>query len=482
MIMSKDLKKILDIGISLSSEKNSKKLLSKILNFSMEISNCDAATLYLLKDDNLYFTLMRTKSLNISKGFDDEINLPPVNINAKSVAAIAAKEKRIINIKDVYNDKKYDLEGPKKYDSLTGYHTKSMLVFPLMNKDDDILGVMQLINACDNNSKITSFRKNIVDVIYSLASMTSILLLNDKLYEEINTLLDSFVNAMVSAIDQRTPYNAFHSINVKRLSVNFCYYLNDYNLAKIKENDIEELKMASMLHDIGKIIIPIEVLNKANRFENKIDKMLLRYNLILSEIKNNYLENKIDLNKYNELYNNVIDAKEFIIELNNKTFLTDDDIKKLDIIKEYKFNTAFGEFKIIEDDELDDAYIKKGTLTNEERLIIEKHAYYTHEILKEISFGKKYCHVLDIASNHHEFLNGSGYPNHLTAKDLNILNRIITIMDVYESLTSKDRPYKKPMPKEKAYSILEEMASFGKLDETLVSYMKDFINSKYEIN
>ena len=298
MIMSKDLKKILDIGISLSSEKNSKKLLSKILNFSMEISNCDAATLYLLKDDNLYFTLMRTKSLNISKGFDDEINLPPVNINAKSVAAIAAKEKRIINIKDVYNDKKYDLEGPKKYDSLTGYHTKSMLVFPLMNKDDDILGVMQLINACDNNSKITSFRKNIVEVIYSLASMTSILLLNDKLYEEINTLLDSFVNAMVSAIDQRTPYNAFHSINVKRLSVNFCYYLNDFNLAKIKENNIEELKMASMLHDIGKIIIPIEVLNKANRFENKIDKMLLRYNLILSEIKNHYLELYIIISLY----------------------------------------------------------------------------------------------------------------------------------------------------------------------------------------
>ena len=149
--------------------------------------------------------------------------------------------------------------------------------------------------------------------------------------------------------------------------------------------------------------------------------------------------------------------------------------KKIDEIIKLEYNTAFGVLKIVEETEENDVHIIKGTLTKEERLEIEKHVEYTKLILKEIEFGKKYKNVEYIAGAHHEYIDGSGYPLHIKDVDISKLVRILTIMDVYESLTATDRPYKKPMPKERAYSILKAMVEEGKLDEELVAYFGEFI-------
>ncbi len=468
MILNKDLEKILNITISMSKEVDYAKLLESILEDGMDLSNCDAGTLYLLNGTKLEFFFMITKSQGVRDGgVGKEIELPPVDINSSSVAAMCARTKRIINVEDVYSDTKYNWEGPKKYDDLTGYHTESVLVLPLLDRDKNVLGVMQLINATQFG-QVIPFSKDIERVIYSLASLSGILLNNMRLYDGIKDLLYSFVGAMVKAIESRTPYNAFHTNNVARICGEFVDYINEHKLMEISPEDKEQLLLAAMLHDVGKMIIPNEVLNKSTRFEGLLDNMLMRYDLIKACIENKYLKNEISSSQYNNELIFIENVKEFMKKLDSASFLTEDDKNYINRLKDKTYDTVFGKLNILEPKELENALIEKGTLTKEERAEIEKHVVYTSEILNEINFGKKYAKVKDIASKHHEYLNGTGYPNHLIGDELSILVRIITIVDIYESLISTDRPYKKPMPTPKALSILKDMAKEGKLDTQLV--------------
>lgn len=478
MRINKDLKRILDISISLSNNSIHTHILENILSYSMEISNCDGGTLYLYdeENDNLRFFIMRNKTMNTYLGKDGEIiNLPPVKVDSKSVSGYSAKFKELVNIDDVYSDSKFNWEGPKKYDKLNNYHTKAVLVIPLLGIDNELLGIMQLLNPIDEKGEITSFNDDVIYIIKSLASLSAISISNRKLYDEIKELLDSFVKAMVKSIESRTPYNAFHTVNVSKLCSSFVDYLNE-NGYKISANDKEQLVMSAMLHDIGKIIIPLNILNKASRFEGKLEIMKMRWKYIKASIYNKYLLKEINKKNYESEIKYLDDATAFIISIDTKGFLDDDSLNKIKEIYKKEYIIDDNKYKIIEESEIDDALIRKGTLTSEERLEIEKHVVYTNEILKEIKFGSKYNKVLEIASNHHEYLDGSGYPNKLDAKKLDILNRIITIMDVYESLTSTDRPYKKPIPKDKALNILSEMVNEGKLDKKLVEEFKKMQN------
>jgi HD-GYP domain-containing protein (c-di-GMP phosphodiesterase class II) len=423
----------------------------------------------------LHFFLFKTISLNkIGGGVHEKLELPPLEINEKSVAGYCGLHRKSINVADVYHDESFDWSGPKKYDKINGYKTKSMLVIPLIDKENELIGVMQLINAKKDND-IIPFTKDVEYVITSLASQCAILLSNMLLLENIQTLLNSFVDAMVTAIESRTPYNANHTKNVSKLCSDFVDYLIANNVYEISKNDKEQLVMGAMLHDIGKMIVPLSIMNKSSRLESKIELMRVRWNLIRLDLENKYLKNVYDLEKYNEKLNEFDKACEFIELINTIGFM---DLEKQnhakDIIK-LEYDTSFGKLKVVENDEEEDVLIIKGTLTSDERHEIEKHALYTKLILDRIDFGKKYNNVLYIAGAHHEYLDGSGYPNKYDSSKLSILVRILTIMDVFESLTSVDRPYKKPMPKDRAYRILCEMVKEGKLDENLVKYLGKFI-------
>ena len=474
MILNKDVEKILTVITEMSRENNYYKLLEEILEIAMEISNCDGGTLYLLKEDKLEFFYMITKSMNIKKGgMDEKIDLPPVDINSPSVAALCAKGKKVINVADVYSDKNFNWTGPMKYDSLTGYHTESVLVLPLFDREKNVLGVMQLINAV-LFKKVVPFTYDVEKILYSLASLSGILLDNVNLYSNLKELLDSFVKAMVKAIESRTPYNASHTANVAKICGDFVDFLNDKGYDEIKDSEKEELVMAAMLHDVGKMIIKEDTLNKATRFASKFNNMLLRYDLISASIENKYLLKELNEEEYNKEIKFINDVKEFVKRLENTSWLSDEDKNYIDQIKDKEYDTKYGILKIFNDDELECAYIKKGTLTQEERHEIEMHVSYTDDILKELKFGKKYSNVRSIAASHHEYLDGSGYPKHLKGDELSKYVRIITIADIYDSLLSADRPYKKPMPKEKALSILKEMVNEGKLDGNLIEKFVEF--------
>jgi len=475
MILNKDLKQILDLGIIMSSEKNHLILLENILQESMKISNCDGGTLYICKDNMLHFFLYKTISKNvIGGGIHNKLSLPPLNIDENSVAGYCALHKKNINVKDVYNDNNYNWTGPKKYDELNNYHTKSILVIPLIDNENELIGVMQLINAQDEK-EIIPFSEDIEYVITSLASQCAILLSNMLLLDNIEKMLDSFVNAMTTAIESRTPYNANHTKNVSRLCEQFIDYLIENNYYNLSKNDKEQLVMAAMLHDVGKMIVPLNVLNKSTRLEGKLELMKSRWNIIQLDLENKYLKKIYTEEEYLEKLNEFKSACEFVELINTLGFVDNDKQNKITEILKLEYDTSFGKLKIIESSEENDVRIVKGTLTKEERLEIEKHAEYTKNILKEIDFGKKYNNVEYIAGAHHEYIDGSGYPEKKDGDELSILVRILTIMDVFESLTSTDRPYKKSIPKDRAYHILEEMVVEGKLDEQLVGYLGSFL-------
>ncbi len=216
MKITNDLQRILDIAISLTAEKSYPKLLDKLISECMELSGCDAGTLYLLKDDHLEFMILRNHTMKVYQGGNGEPieSMPPVAMDERSVCAYTAIHKKTINIEDVYHDSSFDWQGPKKYDSITGYHTQSMLVVPLIDHDSKVIGVLQLINATDASGEITGFSADSERIVFSIASEAAISLSNMILVQQLRDMLYSFVESLTTAIDQRTPYNANHSIHV----------------------------------------------------------------------------------------------------------------------------------------------------------------------------------------------------------------------------------------------------------------------------
>jgi len=225
IVINEEMKRILDIGIQLTSEKSYARLYELIMQAAMAITACDAGTLYICRDDKLHFAIMRTNSLNIYKGGDGEpINMPPVEMRESNVCSYSAIHKQSINVADVYADDSFDWQGPKRYDSITGFHTQSMLVIPLVNHEQQVLGVLQLINALDADGTIIPFDSAYEYIIYSLASQASISLSNQMLIGELKDLMSSFVDAMTTAIDSRTPYNANHT----RMVAKYCDEMSEY--------------------------------------------------------------------------------------------------------------------------------------------------------------------------------------------------------------------------------------------------------------
>lgn len=480
--ISEDMKRVLDIGIKLTSEKSYAKLYEIIMREAMAITNCDAGTLYICKDNKLYFTIMRTNSQDFYKGGDGEIiDMPPVEMTESNVCSYSAIHKQIINVDDVYMDEKFDWIGPKKYDSITGFHTQSMLVIPLVNHEGQVLGVLQLINALDDNGEIIPFHASYEYIIYSLASQASISMSNQMLIHELQELMSSFVTAMTTAIDSRTPYNANHT----RMVAQYCdemagyihqAYLRGETAYDIPEENRKQLVMAAKLHDVGKMIIPLAVMNKASRVENELPMMRKHWEYLKAELRICMLEGKISMQEYEEKLATVEDGIKTVEEVDTAGFLNDALYEKILELGSLKLPLSNGtEENFVTQEQKDCLLVRKGTLTERERRIIESHVEYTSVILKDIHFGNNYDKVALMAARHHEYLDGSGYPEHVSSECLSTEMRLLTIMDIYESLTSTDRPYKKTIPLERALSILESMAGEGKLDAGLVALVKEYM-------
>ncbi len=480
-LQSEDFEKIIDIGIQLSTEKDKNRLFMAILENGMEITNCDASTLYLYEDDKLAFKFMKTISKGISRGLDGEpINdMPPVPMKEANVCSYTAIHREVVNIPDVYDSDRFDFSGPRKYDSLTGYRTKSQLVVPLENNENELIGVLQLINAMDEEGNVIAFDRQYEIIIRSLGAMAAIELTNLSYMEALKTQIYSFVEALTTALEERTPYNALHTRNVERYASLLADHITALHEKGLCEESFapghkEQIMLAALIHDIGKMVVPLSIMNKATRLDKAIEKVDDRFRLLKALYEIDMLRGRIDQTAYEETIADLETEQKFIHEIDVIDYVNDEAYEHICRLAQKKHVGEDGtELSYLTEREIACLSIRSGTLTLQERKEMENHVVMTSKILDKVQFYKGFSMVPKWVGAHHEYLDGSGYPNHLKGDELDLETRLLTVVDIYDALAATDRPYKKPIPRKKAIGILKDMAQKGKVDMRLVEWLDE---------
>lgn len=325
---------------------------------------------------------------------------------------------------------------------------------------------------------VTSFlnnKKEDIELIVVISDVTDIVELGQKnqhLTKKLVQFLDNFVKVMIGAIDKRTPYNANHTKNMVRYAEAYLDWLD----AQGRGLDMGVRRMFLMgvwLHDVGKLVIPSSIMDKPTRLGNRVTEVMHRIETAILCEKLDTATGKTDAATCEQRVKTLNEARELIIRMNNAGFASEEDKAKIAEAAKISCLTSKGEsVPLLDKYEVDSLSVTRGTLTDEERHIMQSHAVHTREILDQMEFEGPFADVPAWSSGHHEYLDGTGYPNGLTAEEIPWETRILTIIDIYDALTAEDRPYKPPVPAEKAFSILEDMCKEGKLDAEILADFK----------
>lgn len=496
------IKRLTQIGTALSAEKNVNSLLDMIVEEARKITRADAGSLYIVDPcaKNLKFAILQNDTLNTRWGGTSitSVKLPPIPLeqdekpNYANVASYVALTGQPVNIPDVYESDIFDFTGPRTYDVSTGYRSKSMLVMPMKNHENDIIGVLQLLNALDPECReIIPFSGEYVDLIASLASQAAVALTNAQLIQDLQDLFYSFIKSIAMAIDAKSPYTGGHVRRVVDLALMLAAGINETHDGPFagvcfNEDEIEELRLAAWMHDVGKITTPEHVIDKSTKLETIFDRISLietRFDLIGQTIQNKYLQEKLRLLAANpddrvglslldrdlaEALDVLHDEKLFIAACNAPAeSLNPQKVTRLHEIARKSYELNGERLPYLAPDELHHLAVPRGNLTSEERNLIENHAEMTIKILHALPFPKKFARVPEFAGGHHEKLDGSGYPRGLKGDQLPLQARIMAIADVFEALTARDRPYKPPMRLSQALDILRYMTRDNHIDPDL---------------
>lgn len=480
------LTKLLDIGAKLSAEKDIRKLLSMILTESMSIVGCDAGSIYIVEESGDEKNLIFKYTMNMTKSFPfNEFRMP---INMNSIAGACACTGDSYNFKRMTEvETKLGFKHNTSFDESYGYKTVNMLVIPLTNYKEEVIGVIQLINKKtepyfrfsskeDYDEKTTPFTNEDKEIIKTMASFSGMIIERTILFNNIEILYESIIDTLVTALDQRDPITAGHSKRVAKYAVSLAKDVSDFSEGELKdtifsEEQIKELYIAGMLHDVGKIGVREYVLMKSNRLndaEISALKFRLKYIKLLIDVENEKILSNYD-QESREILENLDRYVEIVESINISNFLPDDKEEILKKLKKIKVMDRDGsDIEVITEHEFLNLSIKKGNLTSEERNQINSHALHSFNILMNIEWTKDLELVPFIASEHHEKLDGTGYPLGKKADELSLRAKILAIADIYDALTANDRPYKPAMPIEKALRIINEEADFNHLDKRLV--------------
>lgn len=496
-----ELETVNKIGVALSTERNTDALLELILTKSREITGCDAGSLYLAEEEqgggkHLVFKLTQSDSHSVPFR---QFTLP---INTKSIAGYAAATGEILNIKDAYRVTKLPFRLNRDFDEKFGYRTKSMLVVPMKNQKDEVIGVLQFINAKrDPAVKLTSpkvvhqevipFSQRSQDLASSLASQAAVALENNLLYRDIQRLFEGFVKASVTAIESRDPTTFGHSERVAALTVGLAEAVDrsdsgPYKTINFSRQEIQELRYASLLHDFGKVGVREDVLVKAKKlYPSQLDLIKKRFLYVRKAVElesvrkkmtflmengnQNFLETfgKMDVDFQGEAAR-LEEFLQAILQANEPTVLPEKSSEKLLEIAGWTFDDPSGQAEpLLAPEELRFLSIPKGSLDADERMQIESHVIHSFRFLSQIPWTKELKNIPNIAKAHHEKLDGSGYPYHMKAEDIPFQSKMMTISDIYDALTARDRPYKRAVPIDRALDIIGQEVKSQLLDPVL---------------
>ena len=517
--LEKQISNLASIGLALSKEKDMNKLLEMILLEAKRIANSDGGTLYMMTDDNcLRFEILMTDSLDFHMGGTSGKEIPfyPVKLytddgepNNSMIAAYVGLTGETVNIKDAYKAKGFDFSGTKMFDEKTGYHSQSFLTVPLKNHEDEIIGVLQLLNAQKAKSNtIISFKSDIQTMVEALASQAAVAITNKNLIKDLENLFESFIKLIASAIDAKSPYTGGHCARVPEITMllaNAVQETKDGPFADIAFNEKEmyELKIAAWLHDCGKVATPEFVVDKSTKLEtiyDRVHEVETRFGVIKRdvEIKRLKKELKIERNESLSLKEKLDKIKslqreyrktvrilkndlEFVQESNvGGEFMSGDKKDRVHQIANYRWKPNGKMENFLSEDEIYNLTIPRGTLTPEERKVINDHIVVTINMLEELPYPKHLKNVPEFAGGHHEKLDGTGYPKGLIKDEMTVQARIMAIADIFEALTARDRPYKKGKTLSQAMRILGFMKNDAHIDVDLFEiFVKEKIYLKY---
>ncbi len=302
------------------------------------------------------------------------------------------------------------------------------------------------------------FEASHLQYVGTLATVAGIAIGNALHFESVQTLINSLMQALATAIDARDPFTAGHSQRVARLGVALAKWVHQDEQAfadvAFSAHDLEELLFAGLLHDVGKIGIREEVLTKSSRLcagvMDVIGQRLALEGLVTGAAPTDDFDRLSRINAADVVTRE--DAA-FVVGLGTRSVRVGGTCLPL-----------------LTENEIACLLIPRGNLTPEERREIERHPAESHRILRHIPFPENMSRLLDIISQHHERLDGSGYPNGLKADDILLQSRIIAIVDIYDAITMA-RHYKPALPREKALDILWQEARAGRIDTRVVALL-----------
>ena len=517
--LEKQVKNLAEIGLSLSKEKDMNVLLENILLEAKRITNADGGTLYMKTDDNrLRFEIMMTDSLKFHMGGTSGQDIPfyPVKLyeddgkpNKHMISAYVGLTGETVNIPDAYKAKGFDFSGTKAFDEKTGYRSKSFLTVPLKNHEDEIIGVVQLLNAKDKKTdESIPFSSEVQDIVEALSSQAAVAITNKNLIRDLEILFESFIKLIASAIDAKSPYTGGHCSRVPEITMMLAEAVNESKNEHFKDihftdKQMYELKIAAWLHDCGKVATPEYVVDKATKLETIYDRVhtvSTRFEVLKRDQEIKFLKQQLKVEKdsslseletknalkdirkkYREKITQMDDDLDFVKTTNvGGEFMSGDKKDRVKKIAKYRWKDNGESKNFLSDDEVKNLCIAKGTLTAEERKIINDHIVHTIDMLQQLPYPNHLKNVPEFAGGHHEKLDGTGYPMGLTKDEMSIQAKAMAIADVFEALTARDRPYKEGKALSMAMRIMGFMKNDAHVDPFLFElFVKEKIYLKY---
>ncbi|OHD66325.1 MAG: hypothetical protein A2176_07510 [Spirochaetes bacterium RBG_13_51_14] len=516
----KDQEDLINIGRALSTEKDSDKLLRLILYLSKRITGADAGSIYLVEHDSKGRKRLRFKHSH-TFSWDVPLEEKLLPLNKKTIAGYVAVTGQVLNISDAYNlppDAPYSFNS--SIDKKNNYLSRSMLVVPMRNHVDEIIGVIQLINSKESIEKknngeyeaftirlekpedfkrhVVTFNKKYNSLMEAVAGQAAIAIENNRMITQIKNQFEEFVKASVSAIESRDPATSGHSFRVADICKAMAFAVNEENEGYLKdfhftETQIKELELAALLHDFGKVYIDLSVFKKSKKLYPKdFENLCLRLNYLYRFLELQYSSREAELMKSmnngeetariftelasekNQMLTRIVEIRDRLCQMNEPAVVDEDLEETLNRISAEMdeiecLTVEGGRMCIISQADLLNLSIRRGSLNPIERSEIESHVMHTYCFVSKIPWPPEYKNIPEIALRHHEKIDGTGYPDGLSGRESTMLqSRIMAIADIYDALVAGDRPYKKAVPMDRVLEILKEEADRGVLDGDLV--------------
>ena len=482
---------LVEIGTALSAERDPRRVLELILQHGRAIARADAGSMFVVEEDGarLRFAVAHNDSVEV------DFSTFTMPVSETSIVGMAVRSGRTVRVADLYasgeaqtHDRSFTHD--KTLDRSLGYQTRSMLTTPVITPEGEVLAVMQLINARDDDAgplrsdydfetRVRAFTEEDERLCSALASQAAVALENAQLIADIEALFEGFVRASVHAIEQRDPTTSGHSQRVADLTVGLAKAADRADGAAFADvsfdaGALREIEYAGLLHDFGKVGVREEVLVKAKKlYPQRLALVTERFGHMRTALQRDILQARLrgeDPAAHEGRLAALIHAQALVQRSNEPSVLAEETSAELPGLLELAFVDGEGRLvRVVEPEDVAALGVVRGSLTPEERREIEDHVRHTYDFLVRIPWTKGLAQIPDIAAKHHEYLDGSGYPEQLPAPQIPLQARMMTVADIFDALTASDRPYKTAVPLERALDILHAEVKRGKVDPDVLA-------------